>query len=84
MKKEIIFITIVIFVLSGGYFYWYQLRPSKIRIECKKYVSNTGFNITSESERASLNWDMNKINAAEREKSDWWYKDCLNENGLKE
>ncbi len=78
---------ISLIVLALGAFYWYELRPANIRAECKKYLlsgSGLELTLTNDAEKEALGGDINKINRAEQEKSDYWYKDCLNERGLKE
>ena len=78
--KISLLITIIIIVGAG--FYWFQLRPAIIRVDCKKWVSDSKISLTSDAEQQELGLDMNKINEAERIKSDFWYKDCLNSKGL--
>ena len=75
---------VVILILLLGAFYWYGIRPANIRIKCKGSVSDSRIDLTSEIEKDELGQNMNKINAAEREKSDFWYKDCLRAKGLVE
>lgn len=85
MKQDFklkVFWTIIIF--SIFLFYWLELRPSNIRRGCKQHIMDNQTTTISNVERELLGGDMNKINRAEREKSDFWYKDCLNSKGLKE
>jgi hypothetical protein len=82
IKENWFKLTLVLLVI--GAFYWFELRPASIRTECKKYVSDSHLDLTSDAEKTALGLDMNKINKAEQEKSDFWFKDCLNERGLKE
>ncbi len=74
--------VIILLLLVGSLFYWFEWRPSNIRKECKAYVLESKLSLTNEVERASLNWDMNKINKVEQDRSDFWYKDCLKSKGL--
>lgn len=80
---KIYYIILTLLILSGA-FYWYELRPVNIRVECKKYVESNRLWEVQPAEREFLGGDINKINAAEREKTNFWYKDCLNGKGLKE
>jgi hypothetical protein len=73
---------IVIILLIGGVFYWYEWRPAKIRAYCEKYVFENKQWETSNTEREQLGWDMNKINAAEREKSNYYYEVCIHKKGI--
>lgn len=80
MNKKLL--IIVLLVLAG--FYWYEIRPSSIRSKCNKQVLMEQQYSTTKLEKEQLGGDMNKINKSEREKIDFWYKDCLRDNGLKE
>ncbi len=80
--KEFKYVIILILAILVCIFYWFQLRPSNIRKECKKYVSESRLDLTSDIEKEELGNDMIKINKAEQEKADFWYKDCLNSKGL--
>lgn len=68
-KKMKIVHGLVILVILGGAFYWFQWRPSQIRKECYNSAIKNPFNIyNSESERrANLNFV---------------YGNCLKRNGL--
>lgn len=77
--KLLVFATLIIFGIA---FYWYEIRPSSIRKKCAEKVTTEGMALTGEAERERLGWDMNKINSIEREKGEYWYRDCLHENGL--
>ncbi|MDO8610646.1 MAG: hypothetical protein Q7R95_08935 [bacterium] len=78
-------IIIIVLIILAVAFYWYGIRPAQIRKNCHKKVwDDPSLVLTTNFERNQLGGDMNKINKAEREKADYWYKDCLNENGLKE
>jgi len=80
MKDKRIIIGVVI--VLGFLFYWFQVRPSMIRSACTNDVLMTQKYATTKFERDQLGGDMNKINAMEREKSDFAYKECLHEKGI--
>jgi hypothetical protein len=78
-KNNILIISIVTIFCA---FIWFQIRPSYIRMECKEYFTSSKIYEASTLERSALNEDMYRINQVEREKSDFWYKDCINAKGL--
>jgi len=84
MKGNIKPIFITMLIILGIAFIWYEVRPARIRASCNEKVLNDELYSTSKAERELLGGDMNKINKMEREKTDFWYKDCLRDNGLKE
>ena len=51
-------ILIIIFVITGGSFYWFQWRPSQIRIECEDYVKGEikGKNVSFSDASVILNF----------------------------
>jgi hypothetical protein len=78
-NKQILVVVIVALIVV---FYWFEIRPASIRSGCKDKVQSQKLYEISDLERESLGNDMDKINRAEREKSEWWYKDCINGEGL--
>ena len=74
--------VIILLLLVGSLFYWFEWRPSNIGNECTAYVLESKLSLTNEVERSSLNWYMNKINKVEQDRSDFVYEDCLNSKGL--
>ena len=80
MNKKLLTIVLVLAVV----FYWYEIRPANIRSKCNKKVLMERQYSTTKFEKDQLGGDMNRINKVEREKTDFWYKDCLRDNGLKE
>ena len=75
------FLGLMVAILIGS-FYWFQLRPSNIRKQCNERVLKEQEYSTSKAEREQLNNEMVKINAVEREKADFFYKDCLHQKGI--
>ena len=82
MKDKRVIIGVVI--VLGFLFYWFQVRPSMIRSSCSNDVLMNQKYATTKLEKEQLGGDMNKINAVEREKSDFAYKECLHEKGISE
>jgi len=80
-KNAKVYVILAIGVLCFVFF-WFEVRPSQIRKNCYETMVNDGWALTGKAERERLGWDMNKINAVEREKGDFWYNDCLHEHGL--
>lgn len=75
-------ILIVIVIIAGGTFYWFQIRPSNIRKEClteaQKYsrsIAETELKLESEGFSIAKNADYKKI---ENEK----FNECLINKGL--
>lgn len=66
-KKGFIFLLLVI--IAGFLFYWFQIRPSKIRSDC-------GF------EPVAL-YNKNETAMSYQEFYDFYYQKCLNQHGLK-
>jgi hypothetical protein len=74
---------VILFVfISSFLFYWYEIRPASTRSGCVKSVLENGMYATSEIEKDQLKSDMNKINSYEREKSKFYYEECLHRAGL--
>lgn len=70
--KKIYFIIIIITILTGSLlFYWYELRPAKIRIQCTEEINNKGIVQKVEYNKEPL-------------KKVYDYNECLQRNGLKE
>lgn len=74
MKKYLskIIIAIIVLGLIGGWFYWFQWRPSEIRKNCAEDVKSLDHNV--------LNDKYGKV-----KKSDYYndmYRNCLHINGL--
>lgn len=86
MRKntETLVLIILTTIILGIAFYWYELRPFQIRSECNNKVLNNRLYHATDAEVNDLQGDMVKINSLEREKSDFYYKDCLRDNGLKD
>lgn len=70
MNKLYIPTILLICILIGGWFYWFQYRPSEIRAECNKRRQDF----------------YNKIdyivNPTSQRNADARYTNCLNEHGL--
>lgn len=71
-KKDIYVLVFLILLVSSGLFYWFQWRPSRIRMECTKIVAETTIELTK----------LNRIfpTLQEQDKS---YNDCLHGKGIK-
>jgi hypothetical protein len=82
MKNKKVWIGIAL--VLAFLFIWFQVRPSMIRSACTKDVLMSRKWATTKFEREQLGGDMNKINAIEREKSEFAYKECLHEKGISE
>ena len=61
-------LIIAVFILLGGLFYWFQVRPTNARRGCAFYAK----------EQACFN-----DGSCNGDKYDFRFKKCLNENGLK-
>jgi len=73
MKKNVYLIIIVAILLFGFLFYWYELRPNKIRKECISIAKiQDGFNLAESLKNNSKNIEYNE------EK----YIKCLLEHGI--
>lgn len=46
MKKQYLIITILIVLVLGGAFYWFEYRPSQIRQECIKKAKASQGNVS--------------------------------------
>jgi hypothetical protein len=66
-SKQFWLLILGILLISGGVFYWYEYRPSKIRTECNEYADKR-------SRDGSLN---------DAERYEFRYKFCLSQKGLK-
>ncbi|MEI6326805.1 MAG: hypothetical protein WCO78_01650 [Candidatus Roizmanbacteria bacterium] len=84
MKISTTSIIVIAIVILGIAFYWYELRPAQIRTWCINKVSVDKLYRTTEAESKELQGNMVKINTLERDKSDFWYKDCLRNKGIKD
>lgn len=82
MKSNLPTFLIVGLIVIGIAFYWFEVRPTQIRKKCDEKVLTESLYSVSQAEREKLRRDMNKINALEREKSTFWYEQCLHENGI--
>ncbi len=63
---------ILVIVLIGGYFYWYEWRPAEIRKRC--------IEVTADVMKDGKYYGYK----AEQERTDFLYKGCLKLQGLKE
>lgn len=73
---KIILLIIIVVIISGA-FYWYELRPSNIRVECKNEALRMGV-----SGIQNLGIDTAVREKLEEDKSTYYYNDCLNIHGL--
>ena len=69
MKKIQYSIVIIILLITGFAFYWYEFRPSMIRKNCNTKSQNFTSGSLSEFMATQANYDEN-------------YKKCLREYGL--
>lgn len=67
--KQYWLIIVIILILSGGYFYWFQWRPSQIAKECNKEAVEKAKEVKDGSQAIKI--------------YDICYKSCLREKGLK-
>ncbi|PIP31957.1 hypothetical protein COX24_00880 [bacterium (Candidatus Gribaldobacteria) CG23_combo_of_CG06-09_8_20_14_all_37_87_8] len=68
-----IILLIIVLAVLGGVFYWYEWRPSQIRIRC----NDSAFNSSMASTDASSYTQNGRM-----ELKDKFYKDCLRYEGL--
>lgn len=66
-----IFLILLILLLIGGWFYWFQIRPSNIRQKCYAYT------LQKREER------INSNDRLTNEEANNYFRRCLVENGLK-
>jgi hypothetical protein len=65
--KQFWLLILGILLILGGVFYWYEYRPSKIRMECNEYA-----------DKRSKDGNLN-----DAERYVFRYNFCLSEKGLK-
>jgi len=76
--SKIIVIIVAVFILVGGWFYWFQLRPSQIRQSCQKQATDRSSgdcrNVTTGRENGGYESCVAKLGG---------YDSCLHDKGLK-
>lgn len=84
MKKQHYIIIVLAFVIIGGAFYWYELRPLSLKKDCftkadtaKQTALNADNNAVMSGLELTKRADYDKIFNDE-------YSKCLMENGIKE
>jgi len=75
MKWKVTF-GIVIFILLGSSFYWFQIRPSRIRSYCDWNVRWGPDKITEKASSSNLSLD------SYFDLYDFFYKSCLRSKGI--
>ena len=71
-KKTIIISSILIILISGGAFYWFQWRPTEIKKECFRRSDEVkNLMIKAQKSGEQIDYTVNYI-----------YKNCLRENGI--
>jgi hypothetical protein len=77
MKKTYFIIIIITTIFIGSLvFYWYELRPSKIRKQCSEEIENKDIPGVLEYRPRQIEYIRNP----EKKIND--YNDCLHRNGL--
>lgn len=66
---------IVILILTGGWFYWFQFRPSKIKRSCNSWAGN-------QSGYDNVKGMSSNIIDLKKQKYDAIYQTCIREKGL--
>jgi len=74
MNKNTTSIIIVVIIVLGFAFYWFQLRPAFIREGCSKYL--TGLSTKPKDPSSSGRWGGGSESGEEA------YRKCLAEKGL--
>ncbi len=64
---------LIIIGIVGGYFYWYEWRPSKIRVEC----NDSAFASSMESSDESSYTQSGRMDLKDK-----FYMDCLRYSGV--
>lgn len=67
-------ITTLLFVVIGGWFYWYEYRPTTIVSDCSSEAQDNAI-----EKRADSGETDGKFNADDRDR---YYKWCLQKNGI--
>ncbi len=70
MDNKFLLIIIFIIIIIAGAFYWFEYRPSEIRKECVKKLTELNDNNTN------LTGDWTDL--------EFFYKSCIRARGLKE
>ena len=73
MKKTIIIIAILL--ITGGLFYWYQVRPAMIYNECNWKARENAIQIAKEKGGIKEGFYL-------KDDYDWYYKQCLRDKGI--
>jgi len=85
MKKTIIISSILVILILGAAFYWFQLRPTQVRKNCyteakEKAISLLGKKVADQPSQYS---DMAKIgNYFLKDDFQFLYQNCLKKYGL--
>lgn len=63
-------LLIIVLLMAGGMFYWFQIRPSNIRATCQEEVKNK-----AQATEEEKSYDTSLANN--------WYRICLASKGMK-
>jgi hypothetical protein len=72
-------LIVILIVIGGGLFYWYEYRPAKIRRECSETVNEA----IKEAYKKDIKENIRVGGGIERV-HEFIFKQCLREHGLKE
>ena len=81
-NKIPVYAGVVIFLVVGTIFYWYEYRPNQIRKECAETSPTTQSVLVKSDE--TLFGVSGLLDYYKQEPTDIYYKTCLRRNGLKE
>lgn len=72
-------LLVIIVVMVGGAFYWYEWRPSQIRKKCYFYLQIGGGFV---DEKTADGLPSLKMIPVPSDRADEFYRDCLRQYGL--
>lgn len=74
------YIILILLLIAGFLFYWFEIRPANIRTECLKRVQEESTMVYSFDDEP----DVDKRGRLQERYIDQYYKNCLHKKGLAE